>query len=191
MKVGDKVRFLDSVGGGVVRRIDEARGLAFVEDEAGFEIPTVFAQCVVVASSENSDTYRQRSMMALRKGPSEMQMKAKQVAEHSKPSLAANGKKEAKQPDEMVVDLHMEALLPGNTSVPPEEVLQYQLRTFRRVMTEQRKYRGKRVVFVHGKGEGVLKREIQNILKREFASCSFLEASYQRFSSGATMVLMN
>ena len=35
VKVGDKVRFLNAVGGGIVRRID--RDVVLVEEEDGFE----------------------------------------------------------------------------------------------------------------------------------------------------------
>ncbi|MDE6085957.1 MAG: DUF2027 domain-containing protein, partial [Muribaculaceae bacterium] len=45
-KVGDFVRFLNSVGGGRIIRIDG--NIAHVEDEDGFEIPILVKECVVV-----------------------------------------------------------------------------------------------------------------------------------------------
>ena len=35
--IGDKVKFLNSVGGGIVKKIQG--GMVFVEDETGFEVP--------------------------------------------------------------------------------------------------------------------------------------------------------
>lgn len=52
MNIGDTVRFLNSVGGGRVRRIDGQ--LAYVEDEDGFEVPVLQRECVVVASASDA-----------------------------------------------------------------------------------------------------------------------------------------
>ena len=40
MKIGDKVRFLDSIGGGKVTGF-QGSNIVLVEDEDGFEIPTL------------------------------------------------------------------------------------------------------------------------------------------------------
>ena len=45
VKVGDRVRYLNAVGGGVVVRI--AKNIAYV-DEDGFETPVLARECVVV-----------------------------------------------------------------------------------------------------------------------------------------------
>ncbi len=50
IKTGDHVRFLNSVGGGTVTRVDEKKGLVYVEDEDGFEIPATIRECVVIES---------------------------------------------------------------------------------------------------------------------------------------------
>ena len=47
MKIGDKVRFLSEVGGGVVRGF-QGKDIALVEDEDGFEIPMLIRECVVI-----------------------------------------------------------------------------------------------------------------------------------------------
>ena len=52
--IGDEVRFLDSVGGGKISRIDTKRRMVYVEDADGFELPTPLAQIVVVASAEHT-----------------------------------------------------------------------------------------------------------------------------------------
>ncbi len=49
MKIGDTVRFLNSIGGGRVVRLDGQ--LAYVEDEDGFEVPVLQRECVIVASA--------------------------------------------------------------------------------------------------------------------------------------------
>ena len=47
MKIGDKVRFLSEVGGGVVKGF-QGKDIALVEDEDGFEIPMLVRECVVI-----------------------------------------------------------------------------------------------------------------------------------------------
>ena len=53
-KTGDIVRFLNSVGGGRIARIDGA--VAHVVDEDGFEIPMLLRECVVVAEAGTPQT---------------------------------------------------------------------------------------------------------------------------------------
>ena len=50
-KVGDRVRFLNAVGGGIIRKIEG--NIAYVDDD-GFETPTLLRECVVVASVEET-----------------------------------------------------------------------------------------------------------------------------------------
>ena len=49
VKVGDRVRYLNAVGGGIVVRI--AKDIAYV-DEDGFETPVLARECVVVEPAE-------------------------------------------------------------------------------------------------------------------------------------------
>ena len=47
MKIGDKVRFLNAVGGGIVRRFQN-KEIVVVEEDDGFETPVLIRECVVV-----------------------------------------------------------------------------------------------------------------------------------------------
>ena len=51
MKVGDKVRFLNEVGGGIVAGF-QGRNTVLVEDEDGFEIPMLITECVVIDTND-------------------------------------------------------------------------------------------------------------------------------------------
>ena len=53
IQIGDKVRFLNSVGGGVVRGF-RGKDQVLVEDEDGFEVPALIKECVVVGSCEGN-----------------------------------------------------------------------------------------------------------------------------------------
>ena len=46
VEIGDRIRFLDEVGGGIVTRVEG--NLVFIEDEDGFEIPMPIFEVVVI-----------------------------------------------------------------------------------------------------------------------------------------------
>ena len=51
MKIGDKVRFLSEVGGGVVTGF-QGKDVVLVEDADGFDIPMPIRECVVIDTDD-------------------------------------------------------------------------------------------------------------------------------------------
>lgn len=90
--------------------------------------------------------------------------------------------------DLLEVDLHAEALLDLMVGLDAKDILQYQLKVFRDTMNEHLKQRGKRIVFIHGKGEGVLRNAIIKELRTRYAQCRYQDASFREYGYGATMV---
>ena len=62
IKTGDRVRFLSSTGGGKVTRIDQKNNLVYVEDEDGFEIPTLITDCVVIPQINETTNFPRKQM---------------------------------------------------------------------------------------------------------------------------------
>ena len=50
------------------------------------------------------------------------------------------------------------------------------------------KKREQRIVFIHGKGDGVLRKALLDELKRKYPDCRHQDASFQEYGFGATMV---
>ena len=73
-------------------------------------------------------------------------------------------------------------------SVSNSEILNYQLDKFREVMEQYKKKREQRIVFIHGKGDGVLRKALLDELKRKYPDCRHQDASFQEYGFGATMV---
>ena len=48
LNIGDNVRFLNEIGGGIIVKIDEQTKMVYVQDADGFEIPVLPQECVVV-----------------------------------------------------------------------------------------------------------------------------------------------
>lgn len=100
----------------------------------------------------------------------------------------ATSKPNQTQPDIIEVDLHINQLVDTVAGMTRFDMLQCQLKEFRRVMDENRGHRGQRIVFIHGKGEGVLRKAITDELKRRYPRCDYHDASFQEYGFGATMV---
>ena len=71
------------------------------------------------------------------------------------------------------IDLHIEAI-PGGTSIPKGQQLQFQMGTFRRVIRDNANCRGMKITFIHGIGDGILKAAIRKELDEVLAlRCSY------------------
>ena len=182
MRKGDKIRFLDAVGGGVIVQYDADKQQVWVETDDGFDVgPIPAAKCVI---SESADKY-QRIRVAT------TTHKTKEVV--APPSLpqSAPSKRPKKQRDEWVIDLHLESLPTSGNGMTDVEKHQYQLRFFRMQMQQHLRHRGRRVVVIHGKGNGVLRNEIRQILKRDFSfQVEMHDADFSRYEEGATLVIV-
>ena len=90
--------------------------------------------------------------------------------------------------DVIVVDLHANALPDTTAGMSAGDILNYQLDVFRRTLKENASKKGQRIVFVHGKGEGVLRRALINDLVYRFKHYTYQDASFQEYGYGATQV---
>jgi hypothetical protein len=86
------------------------------------------------------------------------------------------------------VDLHIGQLLDDTRGMTASEILNYQLDKFRETLKEYAGQKGLQIVFIHGKGEGVLRTAIEKELKTRYRSYTFQDASFQEYGFGATLV---
>ena len=236
MKIGDKVRFLDAVGGGIVTSI--TGNDCMVEDEDGFEQPCRVSQCVVVTEEEDE---RARGHAAVHQAPpSQAAIEHVRLVTESNDLKTENGKlkeriheleeenqrlklallkaqwpenkdkkagapNQSKLPLEMLVqsrpyevlrgdvievDLHINALVESTAGMDNAAILNHQLDIYRQTMQNYRHRLGQKIVFIHGKGEGVLRKAIIDDLKLHYPTCLWQDASFQQYGFGATQVTM-
>ena len=88
------------------------------------------------------------------------------------------------------VDLHADSLLETTAGLNAFDILNHQLDVVRKTINEHIKEKGKKIVFIHGKGEGVLLNAIMQELKRKYPRCLSQDASFQKYGFGATMVII-
>jgi len=86
------------------------------------------------------------------------------------------------------IDLHIDELIDTTAGLEASDILDYQLTKFRQVMDENKNKKGQKIVFIHGKGNGVLKNAILDELKAKFKNAYYQDASFREYGFGATMV---
>lgn len=94
-----------------------------------------------------------------------------------------------KQEDPIVeIDLHINQLIDTTAGMSNADMLQYQLDTFHKTLKSHEKMKGKKIVFIHGKGDGVLRKAIETELKTKYKTYYYQDASFREYGFGATMV---
>ena len=86
------------------------------------------------------------------------------------------------------IDLHINELLDTTAGMSNTDMLNVQLGKFTETMEQYKSKKGQKIVFIHGKGEGVLRNAILQELKTKYKNCPCQDASFKEYGFGATMV---
>lgn len=86
------------------------------------------------------------------------------------------------------VDLHIHELLDNTNGLSHADMLTYQLDKFHEILAKYAHHKGQKIVFIHGKGEGVLRKAIEKELKTRYKQYYYQDASFREYGFGATMV---
>ncbi|MEG0647941.1 MAG: DUF2027 domain-containing protein, partial [Bacteroides sp.] len=86
------------------------------------------------------------------------------------------------------IDLHIAELLDDTKGMGNADILRYQLDKFNEVMEKYKTRREQKIVFIHGKGDGVLRKALLEELRKKYSACKSQDASFQEYGFGATMV---
>ncbi|NPA36126.1 MAG: DUF2027 domain-containing protein [Chlorobi bacterium] len=101
-----------------------------------------------------------------------------------------NKRKRRDEPGILEVDLHIHELLDDTRGLSNSEMLEIQMNKFHQVMKENLKNKKRKIVFIHGVGNGVLKSEIRKALDRKYKDHYYQDASFSEYGYGATMVVI-
>lgn len=110
--------------------------------------------------------------------------------EDSRPNRAPRPARKQKADNTVEVDLHIHELLDNTNGMSNGDMLNYQLDVFRKTMDEYRGKKNQRLVFIHGKGEGVLRNALLKELKSRYGSCISQDASFREYGFGALLVII-
>ncbi len=86
------------------------------------------------------------------------------------------------------IDLHIHQLLDSTAGLGNADMLQVQMDKFREIMQANIGKKGQKIVFIHGKGEGVLRKALLDELKHKYKNCLVQDASFKEYGFGATAV---
>lgn len=149
-------------------------------DNDYFDSPVIAVDIV-----KNDIPYRQ---MVIDSSQLEDAMRAKRQAD--RPNRQPVQRKE-KRPQIIEIDLHIHELLDTTAGLSNSEMLEVQLKEFNRVMNENLRNKGQKIVFIHGKGEGVLRNALLKELSHKYKQCSVQDASFREYGFGATQVTIH
>ena len=108
--------------------------------------------------------------------------------EDSRPTRQPVKRRETRKDEPLVVDLHINQLLDNTRGLSNADILNHQIDTFRKVMEENLHTPGRKIVFIHGKGEGVLRQALMKELNYRYKGHDVQDASFREYGYGATQV---
>ncbi len=88
------------------------------------------------------------------------------------------------------VDLHIENLVDDHSNMDNAQILDIQLSRFRTTLETAIIHKNRRIVFIHGVGNGKLKYELRKILDTEYKKVRYQDTSFKEYGYGATMVII-
>lgn len=158
-------------------------------DSPVLEIPLIKNDCPVESPNINASALKQ----AMGGAPTAAQQNAladKYATDRS------SGRKQVRRPEDnpnkllplIEIDLHIHQLLDSTVGMDNSAMLQVQLDAVRSTMKVNARRIGQKIVFIHGKGDGVLREAVRNLLKREYTACEIQDASFREYGFGATLV---
>lgn len=181
IQVGDYVSFVDTEGGGLVKRIC---GDVLYVDWDGFETPVHVNECIVIPFERRYVNPRTKPG----EDPYTQMMNAKKRVDTPSKKVSTSRKQ---KPETIVVDLHIHELMDTTAGMSNTDILMCQLDEFRKVMDANLRNRGQKIVFIHGKGEGVLRSAIVKELNTRYKGHDVQDASFREYGFGATQVTIH
>lgn len=170
IEVGDRVELLDDVLSGVVTIIEGEK--VTIETDDGFLMVLKISEVVKIQSLHIDRRQLAKAVKVKKEGV-------------KKSIPVASKKKMAVRP--LVVDLHAEKLTGTSNHMSDFDILNLQLQTAEGQLKFAMRKNIRRVVFIHGVGKGVLKMELETLLRR-FKRVEFYDADFAKYGMGATEV---
>ncbi|MEZ4939016.1 MAG: Smr/MutS family protein [Crocinitomicaceae bacterium] len=171
-EVGEKVRLLNDTGDfNIVRR--KTSGYYIVSDSHGFEHTVPPSELVKI---HQDDIPLPESLINI--------VTTKEKVEKKSLSKSKSGKKM----EAPMIDLHIEELLDSHRNMSNSEILLYQMQIFRGFFHQKRGEGFRKIIIIHGVGEGVLRSEIVHFLHSQ-ENVEYHDADYSKFGGGATEII--
>ena len=182
-QLGDKVRFLNADGFGVITKVIDSYKVE-VENEYGFE--EIYNLKELVSERSEEDYKTENSAF-------DEEIKLKLKADKNSNSVNELNKKfknlnKSIHKERPILDLHIEKLIDSHIGMSNSQILNIQMSHFKSFLSHSIAKKSRKIVVIHGVGEGVLRHEIRKELDIYHPNFEFHDASYDEFGYGATEI---
>lgn len=187
INVGGKVRFLNEVGGGLVLRL-VGNDRAMVRTDEGFEIEMALKELVAATQGVDEVTYELKDHHVRSVIENDL-MDDRMAADRKKGGSLKRAKQGDRSADDSVmeIDLHLHELVDDERRLSDGEKLEYQLRYFERMLNTAIRTGKRKMIVIHGVGEGRLRDEVRKTLGY-YDVVRFHDANPRQYGYGATEV---
>tara|TARA_Y100001954_G_C15721935_1_gene558702 strand:+ start:321 stop:917 length:597 start_codon:yes stop_codon:yes gene_type:complete len=192
IKVGNRVKFLNEVGKGVVTELKGS--VVVVEDENGFDNEYQASELLVVGGkAEEAEMYGNKL-------PELSEILSKEVSQERQEEIQtafdvkyanARATNQKRRGEFMEVDLHFHELVDDNSGLKDRTKIDIQLNHFERMMKIASEQKIRKIIFIHGVGQGVLRHQIRSRLDLYYPNCSVRDANPREYGAGATEVYLS
>jgi len=197
IREGDRVKFLNDTGTGVVVGIIDKDLVLVRTDEDEFEYPVLKKELIVRGEPEKVEKAEKVEKVERLEKVERVEKverlekveKLEKLEKVEKPGSKIKTRAKAKSNIEEV-DLHISKILDDISGLTSGEIVEIQLARFRTALDGAIKARQKKIIFIHGRGAGKLKREIHKLIDNEYIRCTYQDASFREYGYGATLVLI-
>ncbi|MFT6845478.1 MAG: hypothetical protein ACJAUV_001674 [Flavobacteriales bacterium] len=186
LQINDTVRELDDVGTGKVIQVISLYEVWVLLDD-GFERAYKQSELVkVMPSAKEIKMYGLDEEQIDLHLVNEVEQK---LRTYNKSAFVNNSLKKSRQRGiDMEVDLHIENILETHRGMSNGEIIMVQLNVFEKQLKRAMSKRYRKIVFIHGVGQGVLRSEIRRLLADCYPSTTFYDADYLNYGVGGTEV---
>jgi len=171
-KIGEKVSFLHESGWGVIKEIKTDTVL--VEDETGFDRPIPLNELVKIYGNQED-----------RFDDVPLDFSEKEVRANSNNNSRIDDTRKFK--DFWEIDLHIHELLDSDLGLSNAEMMRHQISVLKSFFRNASDKRIKKLIIIHGVGQGVLKAEVRAFLQKQ-DGLEFYDSDFREYGKGATTV---
>lgn len=179
--IGNKVKFINEALTGVITKIISTTEVE-IEDNYGFLQIVKLSEIVEINSNETISYAIDEKDISATILPKQKQVASSFLDRYKKNSKFKYGKI-------IEVDLHLEELVEFPTRLEDWQKLHTQINHVKKCIAAAQQEKISRIIFIHGKGTGVLKTELRNLLSNHY-QLNYADANYSEYDTGATEVYL-
>src|SRR6056297_447020 len=144
-----------------------------------------FEEKAIITELRKENLFNEKLNELTREKASQVVQEKEQTKEQKRQYLSS------KREDTEEIDLHIEELVEKPKELTNAEMLDIQMGRFKTALEGALKSQGiKKIVFIHGVGNGRLRYELRQYLERNYPNLDFQDASFKEYGYGATLVLL-